>query len=458
MGKNLIIKIVIVVAVLIGGQGVFWFFKTSAAKKHVMAIVSASDGNITASKVSVAGFPFKQKIAIDDLKFQADAVAEKIYLPNKYQINVKRLEIVGSVFSNEFTANISDQVSFQDVNGNVGYVEFKQSPVINFISSKNKIQKLTYQDAGYKIVNEAKETLYEGGNSQVEFSSSEMEGGKILNNVRASFNDLQGIDIFTTKRIMFLINPAAVDSIDDEGLKPVSPTSDVAATPPSVPSDTANSAQPAPIVADAAPVANGLAKKAIQFEIEYIMAPKSEEAADKSAPPVSVSAGSLELSSVNIKNLEFSSPLYKINIAGNMMAAPASSSSAVANCNITIKIEKIENILTYVKSALASSKTLPSNVLNTPNPVITTAPAAAITTSPQNATTIDIAKATTQPDVDIVVAIMDLAKKNPNSKDNLAVFDIKKEKENDFMVNDTPLIDLARIFPAFAADIVNENY
>ncbi len=448
MNKSLIVKIVVLLLVLVGAHSVFWFFKTSAAKKHVISIVNSSDGNVSVSKVSVSGFPLSQKISIDDIKFQADAVADKIYLPNKYQVNIKHLEISGGVFSNDFKARINGQVSLQDANGNVGYVEFKQEPIINFSLVKNKIQKLSYQDSGYKIVDEAKNSLYEGGNSVVELTSSDAEGGKVINNVKASFNDLEGIDIFTTKKIMLLINPAA----GDEGLKPgVSGAENIPVPAPAL--DPANPVLPEVAVDNSAMVPSGLAKKAIQLEIEYVMTPKSDEAS-KGAE------AALELVSVNVKKLEFSSPLYKININGNFAAAPPSSTSAIADCNMIIQIEKIENILTYVKTALATSKPVIESSAALPavtavNPVN---PAAASTSIlPQNAITGEIAKAQ-QPEVDIAVSIMDLAKKNAGTKDNLAVFEIKKQKDGDFMVNETPLIELAKIFPAFAGDIVDENY
>jgi len=437
MNKNLIVKIVILIIILVGAQGVFWFFKTSAAKKHITAIVNSSDGNVSVSKVSVSGFPLSQKISIDDVKFQADTVAEKIYLPNKYQVNIKHLEISGSVFGNDFKARIIGQVSVQDANGNAGYVEFKQEPSINFTSVKDKIQKLSYLDAGYKIVDEAKNILYEGGNSVVEFTSSDTGGGKVLNNVKADFNDLVGVDIFTTEKIVSLINPTAAVA-NDPSLKPANIVAPAAVVPEAVPANPAVPSVPTP-----APVDN-FTKKAIHLEIEYVMAPKNGESADK-AP---AALGNLELASVSFKKLEFVSPLYKIDINGNFTSAPPSSNSAIASCDVIIQVEKIENILTYIKTALASSAKSPTPAPVTAAPAIASPPATPL--APQNTAT--------GSETDIATAIMDLAKKNVNSKDSLAVFEIKKEKDNDFMVNGTPLIDLAKIFPAFAGDIANENY
>ncbi len=108
---------------------------------------------------------------------------------------------------------------------------------------------------------------------------------------------------------------------------------------------------------------------------------------------------------------------------------------------------------------MASSKDLPvaqaANVpANSAAPVV--APQVAAVGGVAGAA-VDTAK-TAQPNIDINATIIDLAKKNANTKGDVSVFQIKKEKDNDFMINETPLVDLAKIFPALTSNITNENY
>ena len=187
MNRGIISKILALIIVAVIGYSVIWFFKTSSTKKYLSASIASADGKISAASVAVSGFPFSQKIIIEGFKFQTDNLAEKLSLSNKYEVVIKKIEATSGLFSSDFKVDNIGEISFQDSNGNSGTIEFNQTPEISFSFVGGTLTKLSYKDAGYKITDVAKVTLYEGGSSFVEFESAAESDDKTRQKIKAEF-------------------------------------------------------------------------------------------------------------------------------------------------------------------------------------------------------------------------------------------------------------------------------
>ncbi|MES2677086.1 MAG: hypothetical protein V4612_02055 [Pseudomonadota bacterium] len=447
MTRSIISKFIITLIVLFTALSIFWFFKTSAIKKQVLAMISSSGGTVSAASVSVAGFPLEQKLSIDDLKIQLALLNPLPSLPttlipnNKYQIQIKKLEASASIFSGDFAITNFGEASFQDQNGTSSVVQFNQAPKANFSVSGGDLVKFSYQDSGYKIVDAAKNVLFENGNSAVNFDSV-IEGNKYHNKVKAEFKDVGALSFANEVTNNPVATPAA-DPVKDPNAAPAN----VAA---------AETAKPA---AETQAVSNNLIKKTVVLELEYVVAkpsigaapvpnPESQNTATSDIAPVTEKA----VESLSIKNFEIASPLYKLNINGEITSFQK---DALPICSISVRIEKLDNVLTYIKKSITN---LPN--VNNPNKVdnitdVANNPAigaAAISTS-DSAT----APASNQkPEVDLSVIIKDLSRKNVATNEEIAVFDFRQEQGKDLLINETSLSEImSQIFVTSAANSGN---
>ena len=133
MNKAPAIKLGIIFLVITISYSFFWFVRTGQTEKKINNLISKNSSSISASSVSVSGFPFSQKITISDLKFNIPSVS-------KYQVTVKKLEANTGIFSKSFSANILEQVTVFDNDSNtIRNIEFKESPKIT-ISFNNEIK------------------------------------------------------------------------------------------------------------------------------------------------------------------------------------------------------------------------------------------------------------------------------------------------------------------------------
>ena len=445
MNRGIISKILALIIVALIGYSVIWFFKTSSTKKYLTAAIASADGKISAAGVSVSGFPFSQKIIIEGFKFQTDNLAEKLSLAGKYEVVIKKIEASSGLFSSDFKVNNISEVSFQDSNGNSGTIEFNQTPEISFSFIGGPLTKMSYKDAGYKITDAAKITLYEGGSSFVEFESAAEADDKVRHKIKAEFKDIDGVDIFTDKKIQ-AITPAPSDAnIDASGANPA-PTPNPSET---LPAQTADSS-------------SGISslKKYFFIDAEYVLSAKATEG---EMPDLSINK-SYKIESINVKGLEISSPMYKITANADFVSGEEG--NLTATCNGVIKIEKISNIITYIKKAMNA------------NPKYNPAPsAAAVSVSTQDATqsatngqpnpsatNVEPPLTTMSPDAsllsesDFATVIMDLAKKNNATMDNISVFSIKRDKGGEFMINEIPLPELIiKLVPAPISEPANPS-
>lgn len=447
MTRNIISKFIIVLIILFTALGLFWFFKTSTIKKQTLAFIAESGGKISATSVSVSGFPLEQKLTIEGLKFQLSTTLPSIPLipaaNQQYQVEIKKLEAKASILSGEFTISNIEDVSYQDQSGTPNLVQFTQPPQANFVVVGGQLTKFSYQDVGYKILDAGKNVLFENGSSMINFESA-LEGDKYNNKVKVEFKD---VGIFSN------IVPSAPAAVGENVL----PDAGVASTDgqaAAIPQPNTNAA-PAENVAQAN-VAGNLIKKSFVLDLEYVVSKSSSlevpspDAAVDTSSNSAVSSGR-KLDSINIKNFEISSPLYKVNINGEISSFQ---DDGFPISSISARIEKFDNVLIYLKkplSDMASANTgnaqdnavkegVDNNVVtNQPSNLVSGAPTSDSATMPA---------ANQKPEVDIISIIRELSKKNPATNDEIAVFDFRQEQGKDLLINETSLSEImAKIFP-----------
>jgi len=450
MARNIISKFIIVLIVLFTALSLFWFFKTSAVKKQTLAFIASSGGKISAASVSVSGFPLKQKLTIEDLKFQLTTNLSQtpfILSNNKYQVDIKKLEALSSILSGEFKITNIEDVSFKDQNDVSNLVEFNQVPQAEFSVVGGEIVKFSYQDAGYKILDAGKNVLFENGNSLISFESN-VENNKYHNKVKVEFKDVGAFNS--------LPNVPVESSLPDAQNNSQQDNSQV---------DVQVSQETVPPASQAFNQKDNLVKKSFALDIEYIVAKSSSEP-ELPSPDTGESeitntvSDDSKLESINIKNFEISSPLYKININGEISAFqddgfPISSMSA--------RIEKFDNILIFLKKPIfdmIGSKTNESSDATPPVNVAIGDDDASLSAA-SNAPTSDSATmpaANQKPEVDIIYIIKDLSKKNPATNDEMAVFDFRQEQGKDLLINETSLSEImAQIYPFHANNAEGNN-
>jgi hypothetical protein len=442
MIRSIVSKLIILLIVLFCALSIFWFFKTSSIKKQVTSLIRSSEGSVLASSFSVTGFPLSQKLVIEDLKIKISPFSAipnsnsfNIIERDEYEITIKKLEAVSGIFSNDFAANVSDEISFQDSKG-VNSLKFNQPPKINFVLGK--IAKFSYQDSGYKIVNASQKVLFENGESIVVFESTS-QGEKSFHKLKADFKDIGALSFNNDISENITI-------VDKDNLKKFTPSFG----------------------------ANKLVKKSLKLNVEFVSKNPPEvlpinpilEAEDNNYEIESINNGPT-LESLKINNIEIFSPLYKLSFNGQINSFPKKD---LPIGSVSLRIEKLDNILIYLKKYLAElgfssysgqNIEVDKNLNNSDNGVVLAEEESAVDeegsvllrtmsqdeVSDLNGQLEEDSEAKeinieAEPKIDITDAIRNLSKKNLATNEEIAIFDFRKEKDLALVVNEISLIDI----------------
>ena len=146
MGRNILIKLAILLVVAALVYSVFWFFKVGQVEKQIKEFVSNNSSYVSAGEIVVSGFPLAQKITIKNLKFTIPNAAL-----DKNQVLVPHLEATAGILASDYKIALVEKVSVQDPDGNLATVEFAKDPEINVSILDGNITKFYYQDSGYRI-------------------------------------------------------------------------------------------------------------------------------------------------------------------------------------------------------------------------------------------------------------------------------------------------------------------
>jgi hypothetical protein len=405
---------------------------------------------------------------------------------------VPHLEATAGILASDYKITLIETVSVQDPDGNISSVEFAKDPEISISMLDGNIAKFHYQDSGYRILGADKSAIYSSTSSMVSVKNS-VEMDKITNLISINIKEIEGFDVISlyknilekkivdgiktgeislsnnltpaanseqvmsdalaTQQVATLTAPAQV-------VTPITPTTataavnaSVATSPAVAAASTTQEAVADPVLANAPAPATisdtSLVKSDLTLELEYVLTPIKVEGQQANIPqdPTQIQeAPSQHSKTVKITSLEFSNPLYKMTISGEMSSLPDDS---LPSGGITIKVEKITNLITQISTnftQMANKNKSPTIVKPAPTDDAKTADSA---TTP--ASVVDnLLKGTSAVPIEdpyhaflvrvstnFNSVIKEIAAKNAASKDDVAQFDVRREKNLDFLINET---------------------
>jgi len=204
------------------------------------------------------------------------------------------------------------------------------------------------------------------------------------------------------------------------------------AVPSSAPNDATQSAAATTATATVAPVSDAVAEMAPKsnfvLNAEYILAPNHIETQPILDPTKIQDAPVQYTKSLRVNNMTFSNALYTITINGEMTALPDDS---MPSGGLSIKVENIDNLTKQMVDGF-------NNIIDMAKPA-PMSPVADLTSSNSNVSHDAYSDSLKRISVNLNRIVKEIASKNAVSKDNLAQFDVRREKNLDFLVNETPL-------------------
>lgn len=250
------------------------------------------------------------------------------------------------------------------------------------------------------------------------------------------------------------VQAAAVAPMPDSKAVPTTttttaPTTIATPTTPTVPTTAPTATTPEAALA-AAPANSAEPAKAAEPTKSNLLMNLEFFASDTQAPQVAVPLDPTQIQdtvatgsqgkTIKINNLEFSNDLYKLYINGELNSFHDDNS---LSGSISVKIEKISSLISSLlegfKSILAEKKmTVKDGTAAPATPDLTATPDNAAINASDNKEDLY------QVFLNRLIANLDpiskeLAAKNPVSKEDVAVFDIRREKNLEFLVNETSI-------------------
>ncbi len=182
--------IVFVIALCISYTG-FWFFKANEIKARIIGILQDNAFYISSKSVAVEGFPLNNRVLISDLSFSAPTD-----ILSSHKFNIKSLELVSELFSNEFIVKNIKDISYDNESGLNGVLSFNQNPEITLEILGSKSLSFKYRDQGFKIVsNLDKSTIYEADSTDLIIDSKINESGKITADLRVNIAKANSVNL-----------------------------------------------------------------------------------------------------------------------------------------------------------------------------------------------------------------------------------------------------------------------
>ncbi len=429
MNKKKIIIVILITAVwaYIG----FWFFKAYQYKKQINNFVAeinkdsiaakdpaSSDnqseknqgaiegGNFSISDISASGFPLSHKVAIKDFGFG----------DNKGRISIKEIVIESGVFSSDFVIKKLDPIVTEDANKNIlSKIEFNADAKITGKIIDDQFSQIEYTGSGYKVLDgknnpqfifESKnfKTLFlDGPTTQLKITG---EGSRVLdgeNNV-IFIAESSLVDIKTTtdngkysSKLDLQVKNFEYPKAVSDGQNKVKNNLLISAT------VNASAHPDAGKMIDMLP-AGQMAKIPSQYRSQYQRKP------------------SPYIWNIDLQNLDFSNPLYKILINGKLATfVDDEIPSGVINLGIDNFDNLIINIVEGIKTAAQERKTKgrPGN------------------------DKVDMAsQMATQFADKISTEFKYLATKNSASQGNLLMFEIKRDKKAQPLINNVGINEI----------------
>lgn len=475
-------KILIGLFIVIAGYSGAWFLKANSAKSQIKSFLADNNSYITSSSVSVSGFPLFKVVTVKDVKLNLDnSFSQKFTtLSGRFQnIAIKEIKAKSGIFGDNFTVT-TEAVTVVDHDNSAYPVEFAPTPKVGIEIANGKVVNFNYSDSGYKILNSEKVVVREATSSSIQYASVSEKDNKRKLTLKADFKGVSGFDIVTLYRNVYekdLIKKIKDGEIVIGGGSSQSPAAPLASSlpppPPGVPPlmptppvPPVNPAAPSPVVAVASatpaipqnptnpsvdptkpidptkPVESATAeldkaklnaaavsdKVDISLDIERFV-PESD------GPALPIPTESNDTVAVNhpndqtikINNLEFITPSYRFNLYGQMDLLKDDS---LPSGSFVVRIENFPSFLEQVTAKLTrtieTESMIPDQVTSGPG----TAPADV------NGVYRDFLKRVI---VNLKPVTTELSAKSPLSNEKMANFEIKREKNLEFLINNTPL-------------------
>jgi|GEM_PF-1308963 len=203
-------------------------------------------------------------------------------------------------------------------------------------------------------------------------------------------------------------------------------------------------------------------KSNFALDIEYELVPNSNEQQSAQAPtdPTQIQEVPAQYSKViKLNNIELSNSLYKISLNGQMSTFQ---DDAMPSGSVTVKVEKVDNLITHISegfSKMLDQKKPEVVAVNDVQPAVAPASADAVvaTVSPTPAAVVPADAAAVVDAVKVedpyqnflkrVIANLsavskELSQKNQLSQGDVAAFDVRREKNIEFLINETPVREI----------------
>jgi len=208
--------------------------------------------------------------------------------------------------------------------------------------------------------------------------------------------------------------------------------------PQNVPTTDGNIAQATPPASTPDAISDtSIVKSNVLLDLTITMTPSIQSQPSEPSDPSQIQELPVQyVHNIKIDSLEFSNPLYKINISGNALS---SSDDNYPSGGLTIKIEKIGNLLSQIKNQFvqfAESKKSGSIPNGTDLSI----------EQSQNNNVANYEIFLNNVSQKIVDVANEIAMKNSATKDDIAQFDVRREKNLEFLINEVPVREIVGKF------------
>jgi len=395
MNKNFVTNLSAALLVLVLCCVGYWFFKSHQIKKQINTAVEQANSfiaetykknstspvpldpteipRISIGEIKSSGFPLSHKIIIKDLKISSK--------DGSYAI-IKNVSAEVGAFSSTFSLKLLEPLIFGNIVSHVeGIIELSTDNQFRITLAKDRISKFKYECSGLKVLDGNKNLILAA--EFKDYKSEYSDDGNVTEYIsgNSGFKLLGGNNNIILSTSLYSFD-AKLSVGEDKKIT--------------------------------AKLTTNL-KDFEYFGIDPSTASKSEEkhnfAIDGS---ITLTPPEPETIAANLKNLEFSSPLYKISISGSAFTFV---DDRTPSGEITIKIENLDALISNISGGI---KKISSEISKSEK----AEPAEMFISEAEQSLS------------NISSPLKELAAKNPLSKENFAVFEIKRVKgSNDFSIN-----------------------
>lgn len=505
MGRSIIIKLAILLVVATLVYSVFWFFKVGQVEKQINKFVSDNSSYVSVEEVTVSDFPLSQKITIKNLKFTIPNAAldkNEVIIPHleatagifasEYIVTLTEPVSVqdadGNIANVEFTQ--TPQITVAITDGNVSQFSYQDSGYKILAADKS----VTYAASSTTVLVKS-EVAADKTTHLINVSAKEIEGFDIMNLYKNVLEKkvVDGIktgeitlnsptpaptdptDLTTTQpeTVVAAGAPATVPTVAPTTVTPTPTPATVAqgappATPTTIPAPvtpvTTAAAQAVPVQAtattdattdpattspiDAAalpPVAapipaaisdTSIVRSDLTLNVEYVLTPVAETGQQANTPPDPIQIQEVPTQNnklVKINSLEFTNLLYTISVSGKISSLPDDN---LPSGGITIKIDKIDNLINQIVANF-------TQMADKMKPVAEIQPTTDLLSGTAAATVEDPYQVfLTRVSTGLAAVTKEIAAKNVASKDAAVQLDLRREKNLDFLINETSMREI----------------